>query len=31
MLESRDRVKFIPTRDYVPVASAVQQVYEQLA
>jgi hypothetical protein len=31
MLESRDRVKFIPARDYVPVASAVQQVYEQLA
>ena len=31
MLESRDRVKFIPARFYVPVASAVQQVYEQLA
>jgi len=31
MLESHDRVKFIPARFYVPVASAVQQVYEQLA
>ena len=30
MLESHDRVKFIPARD-VPVASVVQQVYEQLA
>jgi len=29
-LAARDRINFIPAREYLPVANAVQRVYEQL-